>query len=112
LALITVRWQVRVLPRPSINSTSWDSSELELSSSGYANGTKALIQSCGKVVRLHAIHREYARNAGLHIDHILFTPDLAKRLKRAQVDTEVRGWEKTSDHAPVWIELKGAKAKK
>jgi exodeoxyribonuclease-3 len=53
----------------------------------------------------------YARNAGLRIDHLLLTPDLAKRLKRAEVDTDVRGWEKTSDHAPVWIELKGAKAK-
>jgi exodeoxyribonuclease-3 len=54
----------------------------------------------------------YARNAGLRIDHLLLTPDLAKRLKRAEVDTEVRGWEKTSDHAPVWIELKGARTKK
>jgi exodeoxyribonuclease-3 len=47
----------------------------------------------------------YARNAGLRIDHLLLTPDLAKRLKRANVDTEVRGWEKSSDHAPTWIEL-------
>jgi exodeoxyribonuclease-3 len=23
----------------------------------------------------------------------------------AEVDREVRGWEKASDHAPVWIEL-------
>ena len=51
----------------------------------------------------------YARSAGLRIDHFLLTPDLAKRLKRAQVDTDVRGWEKTSDHAPVWIELKRTK---
>jgi exodeoxyribonuclease-3 len=54
----------------------------------------------------------YARNAGLRIDHLLLTPDLAKRLRRAEVETEVRGWEKTSDHAPVWIELKGARTKK
>ena len=54
----------------------------------------------------------YPRNAGLRIDHLLLTPDLTKRLKRAEVDTEVRGWEKTSDHAPVWIELKSARAKK
>ena len=47
----------------------------------------------------------YARDAGLRIDHLLLSPDLAKRLKRAEVDREVRGWEKTSDHAPVWIEL-------
>ena len=47
----------------------------------------------------------FARNAGLRIDHFLLSPPLAKRLADAQVDVEVRGWEKTSDHAPVWIEL-------
>jgi exodeoxyribonuclease-3 len=51
----------------------------------------------------------YARDAGLRIDHLLLTPDLAKRLKRAEVDREVRGWEKSSDHAPVWIELSDGK---
>ena len=48
----------------------------------------------------------YGRNAGLRIDHFLLSPDVAKRLKAANVDKHVRGWEKTSDHAPVWIELK------
>ncbi|HWJ92569.1 MAG TPA: exodeoxyribonuclease III, partial [Flavisolibacter sp.] len=48
----------------------------------------------------------YGRNAGLRIDHFLLSPKLAKKLKAAGVDREVRGWEKTSDHAPVWIELK------
>jgi exodeoxyribonuclease-3 len=47
----------------------------------------------------------YARNAGLRIDHLLLSPELAARLADAQVDAGVRGWEKTSDHAPVWIEL-------
>ncbi|MBC7849722.1 MAG: exodeoxyribonuclease III [Chitinophagaceae bacterium] len=48
----------------------------------------------------------YARNAGLRIDHFLLNPVLAKRLKSGGVDRHVRGWEKTSDHAPVWIEVK------
>lgn len=48
----------------------------------------------------------YGRNAGLRIDHFLLSPHLDKRLIAAGVDREVRGWEKTSDHAPVWIELK------
>ncbi len=47
----------------------------------------------------------FARNAGLRIDHILLSPVLAGRLAAAEVDSHVRGWEKTSDHAPVWIEL-------
>lgn len=47
----------------------------------------------------------YARDAGLRIDHLLLNPALAPRLRKAGVDREVRGWEKTSDHAPTWIEL-------
>jgi exodeoxyribonuclease-3 len=47
----------------------------------------------------------YGRNAGLRIDHFLLSPKVAKRLEAAGVDHHVRGWEKTSDHAPVWIEL-------
>jgi exodeoxyribonuclease-3 len=47
----------------------------------------------------------YARNAGLRIDHLLLSPMLAGRLIEAQVDIHVRGWEKSSDHAPVWITL-------
>lgn len=47
----------------------------------------------------------YGRNAGLRIDHFLLSPAIAPRLKAAQVDRHVRGWEKTSDHCPVWIEV-------
>src|SRR4051812_8300704 len=47
----------------------------------------------------------YERNAGLRIDHFLLSPQLEKRLVAAGVDRNVRGWEKTSDHAPVWIQL-------
>lgn len=47
----------------------------------------------------------YGRNAGLRIDHFLLSPQLNNRLTAAGVDRTVRGWEKTSDHAPVWIEV-------
>jgi len=47
----------------------------------------------------------YGRNAGLRIDHFLLSPDVEKRLMAAGVDKHVRGWEKSSDHAPVWVEL-------
>jgi exodeoxyribonuclease-3 len=48
----------------------------------------------------------YARNAGLRIDHLLLSPQLRNRLVAAGVDRDVRGWEKTSDHAPTWITLR------
>jgi exodeoxyribonuclease-3 len=50
----------------------------------------------------------WRRNAGLRIDHMLLNPAAARRLSAAGVDRDVRGWEKTSDHAPAWIELRDA----
>ncbi len=47
----------------------------------------------------------YARDAGIRIDHFLLSPHFNGRLLNAGVDKYVRGWEKTSDHAPVWIEI-------
>jgi exodeoxyribonuclease-3 len=47
----------------------------------------------------------YGRDAGLRLDHVLLSPGLNQRLLQAEVDKHVRGWEHTSDHAPVWIEL-------
>lgn len=47
----------------------------------------------------------YERDAGLRIDHFLLSPQTAKILRSGGVDRHVRGWEKTSDHAPVWIEI-------
>jgi exodeoxyribonuclease-3 len=49
----------------------------------------------------------YGRDAGLRIDHLLLNACVAPRLRGAGVDRHVRGWEKTSDHAPTWVELAG-----
>lgn len=51
----------------------------------------------------------YGRDAGLRIDHFLLNAAVSGRLRAAGVDRHVRGWEKSSDHAPVWIELANAK---
>ncbi|QEH31968.1 Exodeoxyribonuclease III [Aquisphaera giovannonii] len=47
----------------------------------------------------------FARDAGIRIDHLLVSPALAPGLKAAGVDRDVRALEKTSDHAPTWIEV-------
>ncbi|WP_342642581.1 exodeoxyribonuclease III [Rhodoligotrophos ferricapiens] len=47
----------------------------------------------------------WQRDAGLRLDHLLLSPDLARRLLAADVDREVRGWPHASDHAPVWVVL-------
>jgi exodeoxyribonuclease-3 len=41
----------------------------------------------------------------LRLDHFLLSPALKPRLLDAGVDKHVRGWEHTSDHAPVWIQI-------
>lgn len=47
----------------------------------------------------------FGRDAGLRLDHFLLSPGLAERVVKAQVDKHVRGWDRTSDHAPVSIDL-------
>ena len=48
----------------------------------------------------------WPRDAGMRLDAILLSPELAKRLKSAGVDRWVRGLPGPSDHAPVWAELR------
>jgi exodeoxyribonuclease III len=48
----------------------------------------------------------YGRDAGLRIDHLLLNAAANELLVDARVDREVRGWEKASDHAPTWVELR------
>jgi exodeoxyribonuclease III len=47
----------------------------------------------------------WQRNAGLRIDHLLLNATLAPRLIDCNVHSWVRGQDKPSDHAPVWIEI-------
>ena len=51
------------------------------------------------------LRNAWDRNAGLRLDHLLLSRSLAPRLRAAGVDAAVRGWDRSSDHAPVWIEL-------
>jgi exodeoxyribonuclease-3 len=48
----------------------------------------------------------WPRDAGLRLDHVLLSPQLAPRLTKAGVDRKLRGEEGASDHAPVWIVLR------
>jgi exodeoxyribonuclease-3 len=53
----------------------------------------------------HYWRNSFARDAGIRIDHALLSPALAKSLKASGVDRTPRGWEKTSDHTPMWVEI-------
>ncbi|WPZ20322.1 exodeoxyribonuclease III [Sulfitobacter faviae] len=45
------------------------------------------------------------RNNGIRIDHFLLSPTVADRLRDCQIDRDVRGRDKPSDHVPIWVEL-------
>ncbi|HET9629907.1 MAG TPA: exodeoxyribonuclease III [Novosphingobium sp.] len=49
----------------------------------------------------------WQRDHGFRIDHALLSPELADRLIAAGVDKDHRGREKASDHAPMWVEVRG-----
>lgn len=45
------------------------------------------------------------RNNGIRIDHFLLSPAVADSLRDCQIDKDVRGRDKPSDHVPVWVDL-------
>jgi exodeoxyribonuclease-3 len=47
----------------------------------------------------------WQKNEGIRIDHVLLSPQAADRLIGAGLDKHVRGWEKPSDHIPVFADL-------
>ena len=47
----------------------------------------------------------FARGWGLRIDHILLSPELAKRCTACSIDASPRSLERPSDHAPVLVDL-------
>ena len=47
----------------------------------------------------------WQKDDGIRIDHMLLSPQAADLLRGAGVDRQTRGWEKPSDHAPVWVDL-------
>ncbi len=48
----------------------------------------------------------WAKDHGVLIDHLLLSPQAADLLVDSNIDKTPRGWEKASDHTPVWCELK------
>ncbi|MBR0654863.1 exodeoxyribonuclease III [Plastoroseomonas arctica] len=94
------RWKDDALFRPEVR-TAFQA----LLAQGWMDALRAL-HPTGRIYTFWDYFRNaYARDAGLRIDHLLLSPALSGHLVEAGVDRHVRGWEKTSDHAPTWIEL-------
>jgi exodeoxyribonuclease-3 len=51
------------------------------------------------------LRHRWPNDKGMRLDHLLLSPDLAPKLRRAGVDRDARGLDGASDHAPAWIEI-------
>ncbi len=94
------RWRDDALFRPEVRK-----GYAELVSQGWTDAIRHLhpderIYTFWKYWR-HA----FERDAGLRIDHFLLSPAVAPWLRSASVRRRPRGWDHTSDHAPVMIEI-------
>jgi exodeoxyribonuclease-3 len=47
----------------------------------------------------------FQKNNGIRIDHLMLSPQATDRLTDAGIDRHVRGWDKPSDHVPVYVDL-------
>ncbi len=95
------RWVNDALFRPEVRQAFHD-----LAAQGWTDAIRKLYPEETIYTFYDYFRNAFNRNAGLRIDHFLLSPQVIERLQDAGVEKEVRGWEKTSDHVPVWIELK------
>ena len=77
----------------------------ELVGQGWTDALRTLHPDEPMFTFWHYWRNSFERDAGIRIDHALLSPALAKGLKAAGVDRTPRGWEKTSDHGPIWVEV-------
>ena len=77
----------------------------ELLKQGWTDAIRTLHPDESMFSFWHYWRNSFERDAGIRIDHLLLSPALAKNLNSAGVDRMPRGWAKTSDHAPVWVEV-------
>jgi exodeoxyribonuclease III len=95
------RWRDDALFRPEVRKA-----YAELLKLGWEDALRHLYPGKRIYTFWKYFRNAFARDAGLRIDHLLLSPSLKSRLVEGGVAREVRSWEKTSDHAPAWIELK------
>jgi exodeoxyribonuclease III len=94
------RWVADALFRPEVRTAF-----KALGAQGWTDAVRQMHPSETVYTYFDYFRNAFARNAGLRIDHLLLNLPLAARLKAAGVDLTARGWEKSSDHCPVWIEV-------
>jgi exodeoxyribonuclease-3 len=94
------RWRDDALFRPEVRDA-----YAQLVAQGWTDALRTLYVGERIYTFWDYFRNAFGRNAGLRIDHLLLSPDVAPRLRSAAVDREARAKERPSDHAPTWIEL-------
>ncbi len=97
------RWLKDALFRPEVRQA-----YVELVGQGWTDALRHLHPDERIFTFWDYFRNAFGRDAGLRIDHLLVSPNLSRQLIAAGVDSHVRAWEKSSDHAPTWIELTSA----
>lgn len=97
------RWRDDALFRPEVRSAF-----LALVGQGWCDALRERHLGTRVYTFWDYLRLAWERDAGLRLDHLLLSPCLANRLADAGVDRAVRGWDKTSDHAPAWVTLADA----
>ncbi|MBL8660333.1 MAG: exodeoxyribonuclease III [Rhodospirillales bacterium] len=72
---------------------------------GYLDAVRALSDRDHQYTWWDYRRRCWPADRGLRIDHMLLSPQAADALTAVGIDREPRGWERASDHTPVWCEL-------
>ncbi len=72
---------------------------------GLTDAIRAFCDAPGEYTYWDYQRGAWQHNHGLRIDHLLLSPQAADRLTASGVDRTPRGWERPSDHTPVWCEI-------
>ena len=93
-------WQEDALARPESRAAF-----RRLMNLGFTEAFRARTQGPGHYSFWDYQAGAWNRDDGIRIDHFLLSPGCADLLRDCQIDKEIRGREKPSDHVPVWVEL-------
>jgi len=94
------RWQGDALCRPETRAAYRKIVHL-----GLTDALRAVSPETGRYTWWDYRGGSWDQDQGLRIDHLLLSPQAADRLEDSGIDRIPRGWEKASDHTPVWCEL-------
>ena len=72
---------------------------------GYTDSYRLLDKSDSKYTFWDYQAGSWNKNNGIRIDHFLLSPNCVDLLDDTGIDAEIRGYERPSDHVPIWIKL-------